>query len=302
MESLGYRKALVLSVAYASTVGGIGTVIGTPANPLAVAYLEDFVGRRVTFVDWLAIGLPFVAIFLPIMGAYTWWRMGARPDTARFAEARRVAQAELAAAGRPTRDQLIVVAVFVGVIALWLGEAWHGLDTGIVALAGAIALALAGRITQEDLGRISWASLLTFGGGLTLGMFLLNSGTSDWIAGQLSGLAVVPLPVAVAAIAAVTLALTAVASNTAAAAMLIPLAIPLASIIGVDPVMLVLVVALASSIDFALVIGTPPTLLAYATRLFTPGRIFSVGIVLDVVGLILIVTVMTWIWQLLGVL
>jgi sodium-dependent dicarboxylate transporter 2/3/5 len=302
MQSLGYRKALVLSVAYASTVGGIGTVIGTPANPLAVAYLEDFVGRRVTFVDWLAIGLPFVAIFLPIMGAYTWWRMGATPDTERFAEARRVAQAELAAAGRPTRDQLVVVAVFVGVIVLWLGEAWHGLDTGIVALAGAIALALAGRITQEDLGRISWASLLTFGGGLTLGMFLLNSGTSDWIAGQLSGLAVVPSPVAVAAIAAVTLALTAVASNTAAAAMLIPLAIPLASIIGVDPVMLVLVVALASSIDFALVIGTPPTLLAYATRLFTPGRIFSVGIVLDIAGLILIVTVMAWIWQLLGVL
>jgi len=302
MESLGYRKALVLSVAYAATLGGIGTVIGTPANPLAVAYLEDFVGRRITFVDWLTIGLPFVLIFLPILGIYTWWRMGAAPDTERFAAARRVAQAELSAAGRPTRDQMVVVAVFIGVIAVWLTEGWHGLETGIVALAGAIALALLGRITQEDLGRISWASLLTFGGGLTLGMFLLDSGASDWIAGQLAGLAVVPPSIAVAAIAAVTLGLTTVASNTAAAAMLIPLAIPLSAIIGVDPVLLVLVVAIASSIDFALVIGTPPTLLAYSTRLFTPGHIFRVGIALDIAGLILIVTVMAWIWEILGVL
>jgi sodium-dependent dicarboxylate transporter 2/3/5 len=301
MESVGYRRALILGIAYAATIGGVGSAIGTPANPLAIAFLEDFVGREVSFIGWFAVGVPMVAIFLPIMGVYLWWRIGASPDGTRFADARAIARREMETAGRPTRDQLVVMAVFLGVIAVWLTETFHGLETGIVALGGAIVLFLLGKVTQDDLGRISWASLLTFGGGLTLGLFLLETGTSDWIATRLGGLAIVPAPIAVAAIAAVTLALTTVASNTASAAMIIPLAIPLAAIVGVDPVLLVLVVAIASSIDFALVIGTPPTLLAYSTRLFTPGQIFRVGGILDVVGLLILVSVVVWVWELLGV-
>jgi solute carrier family 13 (sodium-dependent dicarboxylate transporter), member 2/3/5 len=301
MQSLGYRKALILGIAYAATVGGVGSAIGTPANPLAIAFLDDFVGRRISFIEWFAVGLPMVIVFLPIMGAYLWWRIGASPDHERFTEARRVARAELAAAGRPTRNQLTVMAVFVGVIAVWLTEPIHGLETGIVALGGAVVLALLRQIEPDDLGRISWSSLLTFGGGLTLGMFLVQTGTSDWVATQLGGLAAVPAPVAVAVVAAVALLLTTVASNTAAAAMLIPLAIPLATIVGVDPVLLVLVVAVASSIDFALVIGTPPTLLAYSTRLYTSGEIFRIGVVIDIIGLILLVTAIAWVWHLIGV-
>lgn len=301
LESPAYRRAVVLGIAYAATLGGVGSAIGTPANPLAIAFLDDFVGRRISFVEWFAIGLPMVLLFLPILGAYLWWRMGASPDGARFADARRVAQAELRATGRPTRDQLTVMAVFVAVIAVWLAEPLHGIETGIVALGGAVVLALLRRIEPDDLNRISWSSLLTFGGGLTLGVFLVESGTSDWIATRLAVLSAVPGPVAVAAVATVSLLLTTVASNTAAAAMLIPLAIPLATIVGVDPVLLVLVVAVASSIDFALVIGTPPTLLAYSTRLFTAGEIFRIGVVLDLVGLVLLVTVVAWLWQMLGI-
>jgi sodium-dependent dicarboxylate transporter 2/3/5 len=301
MDSPGYRRALVLGIAYAATVGGVGSAIGTPANPLAIAFLDDFAGRDVSFVEWFAIGLPMVIVFLPIMGAYLWWRMGASPDGERFGEVRRIARAGLIEAGRPNRDQMVVIAVFLGVITLWLTESWHGLETGIVALAGAVVLALLGKVSQEDLGRISWASLLTFGGGLALGLFLLESGTSDWIAVQLGGLSAVPAPIAVAAVAAVTLGLTTVASNTASAAMIIPLVIPLSAIIGVDATLLVMVVAIASSIDFALVIGTPPTLLAYSTRLFTTGQIFRIGIVLDIIGLLLLVTAVTWLWGLLGV-
>ena len=101
-------------------------------------------------------------------------------------------------------------------------------------------------------------------------------------------------------IAALTLALTAVASNTATAAMLVPLAIPMAAVLGVDPVLLVVVVAIASSVDFALVIGTPPTMIAYSTRLFTTREIFRLGIVLDLVGIVLLVTAVVGCWKLLG--
>lgn len=302
LQSLGYRKAVVLGIAYAATIGGVGSAIGTPANPLAITFLEDFVGRSVSFVEWFAFGLPMVVLFLPLMGAYLWWRKRARPESGRFEEARRVARSDLASARRPTRDQLVVLSVFLAVAALWLTQTWHGLDTGIVAVGGAVALAALGKVRPDDLGRISWASLLTFGGGLTLGLFLVETGTSDWLATRLGAFAEVPAWLAVALVALFALALTTVASNTATAAMLVPLAIPLAGILGVEPVRLVVVVAIASSVDFALVIGTPPTMLAYSTRLYTTGEIFRTGFLLDLLGILLLVTAVTGLWEVLGVL
>ena len=103
------------------------------------------------------------------------------------------------------------------------------------------------------------------------------------------------------AVAMVTLLLTTVASNTASAAILIPLAIPLAAVLGVPATALVIVVAIASSIDFALVIGTPPTMIAYSTHLYTAGQIFRKGILLDLAGVVLLVVVVTQIWGLIGI-
>ncbi|MDA1195388.1 MAG: DASS family sodium-coupled anion symporter [Planctomycetota bacterium] len=300
IESAGYRRACVLGIAFAATAGGVGSLIGTPANPLAAEFLSTFAGRRITFVDWFAFGLPFVVLFVPLLGFYLWKRMDAQVDLAKFAEARRAARAEREAAGRLTGEQWVVLVAMLLVITAWLTQTWHGIDTGIIALAGALLLALLGKVRPDDLQRISWAALLTFGGGLALGVYLGETGASDWLATRMAGLSVLPSWAGVAVVGAVALALTAVASNTASAALLVPLAIPLAGVLGIDPVLLVVVVAIASSIDFALVIGTPPTMIAYSTRLFTTREIFRFGIVLDLLGLILLVTVLAWIWRLFG--
>jgi sodium-dependent dicarboxylate transporter 2/3/5 len=296
----GYRRVAVLGIAYAATLGGVGSAIGTPANPLAIEFLDSFAGRSISFVEWFAYGLPMVIVFLPILAGYLWWRMGVTIDADDFAAVRTQSRLELHRSGHLDRDQKTVLAVFVGVMALWLTQTFHGLDTGIVAVAGAAALAILGKIIPADLGRISWSALLTFGGGLTLGIFLTGSGASDWLAGRLAGLGGVPAWAGISVVAAVALGLTTVASNTATAAMMIPLAIPLAGILGVDPTLLVLVVAVASSIDFALVIGTPPTMIAHSTGLFTSRDIFKIGSVLDLVGIGLLVTVVIAIWRLLG--
>ncbi len=298
---LGYRKAVVLGIAYAGTIGGVGSAIGTPANQLAVEFLDTFTGRTISFVEWFAFGLPMVILFLPVMGLYLWWRAGVRVDAEDFAQARAEARRELTRIGHPTREQWTVLAVFGVVVVGWLTQTVHGYHAGIVALAGAVALAMLRRILPEDLGRISWASLLTFGGGLTLGLFLVESGTSDWIATRLTGLSSVPSFVAISVVALLALALTTVASNTASAAILIPLSIPLAGVLGIDPVLLVVVVAIATSIDFALVIGTPPTMIAYSTELYTAGKIFRIGIVLDFVGIAILVSAVVGIWHLLGI-
>ena len=187
----------------------------------------------------------------------------------------------------------------VVVVLGWLTQTLHGIHAGVIALAGAVALFILGMLKPEDLGQISWPSLLTFGGGLTLGLFLVQTGTSDYLATRLTSLAGLPVVMAVFVVAIITLLLTTVASNTASAAILIPLAIPLAGVLGVSASGMVLVVAMASSIDFALVVGTPPTMIAYATRLYTVGQNFRKGIILDFVGIVLLVFIVMRIWELL---
>ncbi|MEM8885730.1 MAG: DASS family sodium-coupled anion symporter [Planctomycetota bacterium] len=298
----GYRRAVVLGIAYAATLGGTGSAIGTPANPIAIEFLDAFVGHSISFVGWFAYGLPLVFLFLPVIGIYLWRRSGVHIDADEFRATRATAREELASLGPATRAEWTVLAVFAIVVALWLTQQLHGLNTGIVALIGATMLAVLGKLEEEDLGRISWSALLTFGGGLALGSFLVQSGTSDWVATRFGGLAGLPPIIGIAVTALLALGLTAVASNTATAAMLVPLAIPLAGILGVDAKTLVLVVAIASSIDFALVIGTPPTMIAYSTRLFSARDIFKMGIVLDLLGVVLLVTVVVGLWNVLGLL
>jgi sodium-dependent dicarboxylate transporter 2/3/5 len=167
-----------------------------------------------------------------------------------------------------TRDQIEVLSVFAIVMAGWLTQSSHDQSPSIVALAGTIALMLLGRIETDDLGTISWPTLLTFGGGLTMGVAMVDSGASDWIMTRLTGASDWPTP--------------------------------LAGLIGVDPVMLVVVVAIASSVDFPLVIGTPPTMLAYSTGLFTSGEILRGGALLDILGIAILVGLVVPFWQLTG--
>jgi sodium-dependent dicarboxylate transporter 2/3/5 len=301
LKHLGYRKAVVLGIAYAGTLGGVGSAIGTPGNQLAIELLDTFEVQTISFVEWFAYGMPVVVLLLPIIGLYLWKRMGVTVDADKFAKARATATAEFKATGRLNRNQNLVLFGFAAVVAGWLTQTMHGVHPGIVALAGTLALAAVGRIVPGDLQRIDWASLLTFGGGLTLGLFLVQTGASDWVATRLGSLAGMPPTLGVIIVAFIALALTSVASNTASAAILIPITIPLASVIGVDPVLLVVVVAIASSLDFALVIGTPPTMIAYSTHLYTASEIFRIGIVLDIIGVILLSGGVVWLWRLFGI-
>lgn len=299
VADIGFRRATVLGIAYAATVGGIGSAIGTPANQLAIQFAESTANETITFLEWFGFGLPMVVSFLPLMGFYLWKRTGARPAAADFA---RVELDVARAGGRAALDAhgLQVAAVFVLVAAGWLTQHWHGVHPGIVALAGALSLMAIGRIETADLGRISWPTLLTFGGGLTLGQLVVTSGTADWVVTRLSPVSQMHPRLALTLVAAGALVLTAFASNTAAAAALIPLAIPLANVVGVDPVAAAVTVAVATSIDFALVIGTPPTMLAHSTGLLDARDIFRLGAPLDLVGLLLLTTVVAGFWDLAG--
>jgi sodium-dependent dicarboxylate transporter 2/3/5 len=110
----GYRRAAVLGVAYAATIGGVATIVGTPTNAIAVDLIESFTGRTIGFAEWIAFGLPLALLLLPAMGAYLWWRSDIAVDRETFDDTRFQAQLELTERAPLSRDQWIVIAVFGG--------------------------------------------------------------------------------------------------------------------------------------------------------------------------------------------
>ncbi|MHA2108601.1 MAG: SLC13 family permease, partial [Candidatus Hodarchaeales archaeon] len=292
-EYLNFRKMMILGIAYASTIGGIGSLIGTPPNYIAVDLLQKSKGITISFIEWFIFGLPVLILLIPITFLYLWIRL--KPSISN--EAMRIAKLKGINRKREfntlSKDQIVVLLIFVFVFCLWLMEQFHGIHAGIIAVTGVILLYFSGYLIQEDLTRINWNALLTFGGGLTLGAIILRTGLADWLALQLGFLKGVHPFFILLFLGLLSLILTGIASNTASASILVPIVIPLGITLGIDPVLTALVVAIVASVDFAIIIGTPPTMVAYSTGYFQVKEIFKLGIVLDLIGLI-VVTLLGW--------
>jgi sodium-dependent dicarboxylate transporter 2/3/5 len=293
-----FRRALILGVAYAAACGGISSAIGSPTNMLALTFLNQYTGTTLTFTDWFGFGLPMTLLMLPVLWTVLWLSFRVRTESLVFNRQQIEEEFQHQTTLHPSARTVLLV--FGGVILLWLSEPWHHVSPTIVALGGVIALFFLGVLREEELIHINWNALLTFGGSLSIGTLLVVTGVSDWVALQLVGIASLPVLVIIFLLGSITILTSAVISNTACAAMFIPLVIPLARMLQLDPTLLVAVVAIGASIDFALVVGTPPTMIAYATGLFTTRDIFKRGILLDLLGVMLLSSIVVWIWTVLG--
>ncbi|WP_276302261.1 SLC13 family permease [Halorussus lipolyticus] len=303
------HTATLLGVAYAGSIGGIGTLIGTPPNAIVVGLLAD-AGYEVDFAEWLVVGLPTVAVTLPLA-----WYLLIRlypPENVDVSSARETARASADEAGPLDRSARRVALIFVAVAGLWLlgglgflfedalSPEWYALAFGreneyqgllyfvVVGLSAIPVLFLAGGVEWEDAEGIDWGTLLLFGGGLTLADALSDTGATEWLAGEvLSAFGDAPLAVLLAAIVALTVAFSELASNTATAAVLAPVLIevgrefPLA---GMDAaVLLPIASAVAASYGFALPVATPPNAIVFGTGEVTRGQMLRAGSVLDLV-------------------
>ncbi len=292
-DYLKFRKMMILGIAYSATIGGIGSLIGTPPNYIAVDLLHKYTGVTISFIEWFLVGLPVLILLIPTTFFYLWFRL--KPSITDQA----LKEAKLKSINRKkdihnlSKDQIVVLFVFVLVFCLWLLEQFHGVHAGFIAVIGVILLYFSGHLIQEDLTRINWNALLTFGGGLTLGAVILKTGLADWVALQMGFLKNIHPFFVLLFLGFLSLVLTGIASNTASASILIPIVIPLGITLGIDPVLLAVIIAIISSVDFAIVIGTPPTMVAYSTGYFNVREIFKLGILLDIIGL-LVVTLLGW--------
>ncbi|NHJ32183.1 MAG: DASS family sodium-coupled anion symporter, partial [Asgard group archaeon] len=299
----GFRKALILGIGYAATTGGIASVIGTPANPIAIAGLAD-VGIDISFLKWIGFGLPFVLLMLFIIWGYLLLVFKPKISKESLEEAQIVFRDDLKKMGKMNKKQWVTVAIFIFTIILWLMATplknWTNgvvaISSGIVALIAVVLIFGFNLLEVKDVKKVNWNALFLFGGGLSLGDALVATGIGDWIASKMGIIEGKHFIIIALIVGGISLLVTAVASNTASAAMLIPLVIPIAVSLQIDPTLLALVVAMGSSIDYALVFGTPPTMISYSTGYFSVKEIFRIGSILDIVGIIVLSTVSVFLW------
>jgi sodium-dependent dicarboxylate transporter 2/3/5 len=149
----------------------------------------------------------------------------------------------------------------------------------------------------RDVNDLNWNAILVFGGGLTLGVILTESGAGDLIAFSIANLNFSHNILLIALIAVVSIVLTLMASNTGSASILVPLVIPLGLLFRIDPILLAVIAAIGSSIDFMLPQGTPPTMIAYSTNKYTVREMVKIGSIIDIFGLLLLSFVLPFFWK-----
>lgn len=251
-------KALLFACAVGAAIGGMATLVGTPPNAIAARYLAA-AGEPISFVGWLAFGVPLMVLLIPIVWIILLlvWKP----------ELRRLRPIELPSK-RWRKKELGTVAVLLATIAMWLTEPLHGVPPAMVALAAAIICFASGLLRTADLSKVPYQALILFGGGLALGDAMVATGFTVSIVDALTGLVATQNMLGILAVLMLlAIALTTVASNTATAALLVPIVLSIAASSGLDPTPLVVGATLALSVDFISPVGTPPAALIHSTGL-----------------------------------
>lgn len=273
---------LLLGLAYSASIGGLGTIIGSPPNGIAAKALG------IGFAQWLAFGIPAVLVLLPAMIALLYWtcrpergiRMELAVETFTFNWHRRMTLVIFGTAA--------LCWIFGGKIAPLLGitDSW---DT-FVALAAVFALLYFRVVRWRDIDKgTDWSVLLLFGGGLALSNVLRDTGASLFLARLLSaGVENWPVILVIGAVVAFVIFLTELSSNTATAALLVPIFLSMSGEIGVDASKLVTPLALAASCAFMLPVATPPNAIVFGTGKVPQNRMIRVGLVLNLAFIILL--------------
>jgi sodium-dependent dicarboxylate transporter 2/3/5 len=272
------RRALVLSVPVATNIGGMGSLIGSPPNAIAAGAVNAVAGHAsLDFGRWLWLGFPPALLLLAI----SFWLLSrsVSPEDRR-GPALGPGPVPDGDGRLPNWRKLVVVATLVATIGLWSTDALHGIPTPVVSFLPITVLSAVGVLRAEDVRGLGWDVLLLLAGGLALGVAIHETGLAAWLVSLLP-LAGVPRVALALALAYAASLLSNFMSNTAAATILIPVAIELGR--GNESLSVV-PVALAASAAMCLPISTPPNALAYATGELVPRDFLRPGLVLGLLA------------------
>jgi sodium-dependent dicarboxylate transporter 2/3/5 len=296
----GLDTSLVLATAYAASIGGLGTLIGSTPNAFLAGYMARAHGIEIGFAQWMAIGVPVVVLMI----IATWLilaRLFPAPATLGAGAAEAIA-GQRDALGPITQPEFRAAAIVLATACAWIArpaiETYAAAITDTtIAIAGALLMFLVpsgrgdgrGILVWEDLRDLPWGVLLLFGGGLSLAFAIGESGLAAWLGSQMQALSAWPVLALVAAATLGMLLATELMSNTAASAIFIPIGGAVAVSLALDPALLCVPLAMAATCAFMLPVGTPPNAIVYGSGRVTIGQMAWAGMWLNLVGTAIIV-------------
>ena len=296
-ENSRFMTAMLLAIAYASSIGGIATLIGTPPNAFLAAFLSKTYGIEIGFGEWMLLGVPVAVVLM----AFTWWWLTRKDFKLNASDSHAVVQHALDTLGPMSRGEKGVAVIFVLAALAWifrpmLAEYIPGLNDTSIAIGAALLLFsipvdLGKRtflIDWDTAGKLPWGVLLLFGGGLALSGVIGSSELAKWIAENMDWVATLPGLLMVVVVTAVILALTEVTSNTATAATFLPLLGALAVAQGIPPEMLAIPAAIAASCAFMMPVATPPNAIVFGTGHMQIQSMIKAGFALNIASVFVI--------------
>jgi len=307
-----FPLCLVLSVAYAASIGGIGTIVGTAPNVFLVSFIQSHMGREISFARWMMIGVPLVIVFVPL----TWWllcRVIYPVSSTRIANADKLLVTLNDELGSIRREEKLTLAIFILTASAWVSrpllnsisfgglEPLAGLtDSGIAVIAAVLLFVTPvyparGEFLMDwqTAVKLPWGLLILFGGGLSLAATLDTTGFSEFLGSRALILSVLPTVVIVALVTGMMIFLTEMTSNTATTATLIPIFYAVAVGLGLNPYLLIMPAGIAASCAFMLPVATPPNAIVFGSGLVTVPQMSRAGFWLNLAGIVLI-TLLTY--------
>ena len=299
-RSDAFCTALMLGIAYAATIGGMGTLIGTPPNALFAGFMAESYGIEISFARWMQIGIPAVVVLLPIAWLVLTRVAFSLPQRLPGLTVGSLNEA-LGQRGRMTtgekRVAVLLVVAAIGWMLRPLINTWlPGLNLSDAGIAIAVTVLLfvtpgssaprQNLLNWDEARNVRWDVLILFGGGLALADAIASTGLASWIGTASSAFAAMPWLGLVLLVTAVIVLLGELASNTAIAAVFLPVAGAAAIGLGANPALLTMSVALAASLGFMLPVATPPNAIVYGSGEVAMQDMLRAGILLDLLGII----------------
>ncbi|MCK4622192.1 MAG: DASS family sodium-coupled anion symporter [Desulfuromonadales bacterium] len=294
---------LMLGIAYAASIGGVATLIGTPPNTILAGYLQKTYGYEITFVDWMKVGVPLVVIFLPL--CWLWLIKIANPmKLKKVPGGRDMITRELKEMGAMSAGERWTALVFCLTAFGWIFRTKLGfifpypklVTDAAIAMTGAIALFLIPINMKKNefvmdwhwATKMPWGVLILFGGGLSMAAGFKATKLAEWIGSQVGLLENAPIFILIFAVTTLIIFLTELTSNTATSAMVMPILSAVAIGLGQSPLLLIIPAAVAASCAFMLPVATPPNAIVFGSGYVTIPQMAKSGFGLNLIGIALV--------------
>ena len=298
-EAAGLKKAMVLAIPYAATIGGLGTIIGTTTTPTGLSLIRETIGVDINFLQWMQIGLPFMILLIPFFWIYMvkFFKVDKMPDIDIS-----IARKQYEELGPMNKGEKYTAIIFLICVVLWctrsiLWGEWFPFATDeTIAMFGAILVMICpidfkkGEYVcdwKTGFNDIPWNAVILLGGSMVMGNAFRDAGVAEWIAAMLSGLEGMNSVLIVIIVGLVTAILTDLTTNAVVVAAFIPVLAGVGEAIGVSPFAMMIACMLACNFAFMLPPGTPPNAIVYGTGEIELKDMMKCGLGLKIISLII---------------